>query len=200
VEQSDVLAETEQQEAVVGVGDAERFLPVDGGGSGGYGVLEPVGGEYEHLTAWGHFECGGPAGGFHLVDGAEGYGIVELVCRHGFDTLGPDFGVEVEGADGLTKEGGFAVLGFGQHDAELRMGEGNGNAGKAATGAKVEECAGGRGDAPGAEEAVREVAGDDFAGFADGGEVGAGIPLEQKRQVGGKLVCKFGGDGESELG
>ena len=39
----------------------------------------------------------------------------------------------------------------------------------------------------GAEEAFAEVAPDDVFGVADGGEVGAGVPLEEEVQIGGEL-------------
>ena len=45
------------------------------------------------------------------------------------------------------------------------------------------------------EEAFAEVALDDGLGVADGGEVGAGIPLEQEVQVGGELGVEARGDG-----
>ena len=40
------------------------------------------------------------------------------------------------------------------------------------------------------EEAFAEVAADDFFGFADGGEVGAGVPAEKKIKVDAELSVK----------
>ena len=39
----------------------------------------------------------------------------------------------------------------------------------------------------GGEEALAGVPGDDVAGVADGGEVGAGVPFEEEVEVGGEL-------------
>ena len=66
----------------------------------------------------------------------------------------------------------------------------DGEAGKAGSGAEIEE--GGVGGQAGdeveaGEETLAEVAADDFLGFADGGEVGAGVPLEEQVEVGGEL-------------
>ena len=44
----------------------------------------------------------------------------------------------------------------------------------------------------GGEEALAEVAADDVFGVADGGEVGAGVPLEEQVEVGGELGVEFG--------
>ena len=43
---------------------------------------------------------------------------------------------------------------------------------------------------PGGEEAFAEVALDDFFGGADGGEIGAGVPLEEEIEVEGELVAE----------
>jgi len=42
------------------------------------------------------------------------------------------------------------------------------------------------------EEAFSEVAADDLFRVADGGKVGAGIPLEEEIEVGGKLTDEDG--------
>ena len=107
---------------------------------------------------------------------------------HGFDASGPDLDVrEVEGANGLAKEGGLFVLGFGEGDLDLGAEKGDGKAGKAGSGAEIEEGVRGRPMCCGSEEALAEVAADDLLGVADGGEVGTGVPLEQKVEVGGEL-------------
>jgi hypothetical protein len=75
---------------------------------------------------------GGCYGKGHIVYGSHGYGVELAGGRHGFCAGGPDFYVlEVEGADGFAKEGGFLVLGLGQGYADFWMQEGYGKAGEA---------------------------------------------------------------------
>ncbi len=45
---------------------------------------------------------------------------------------------------------------------------------------------------PGGEEALAEVAADDLFGVADGGQVGAGVPLEQEIEIKGELGAERG--------
>jgi hypothetical protein len=46
------------------------------------------------------------------------------------------------------------------------------------------------------EEGLAEVALDDFFGVADGGEVGAGVPLEEEIEIGGELGVEGSGEGD----
>ncbi len=144
-------------------------------------------GEDDELASGEDSGFGGGESGFHVVDGAEGDGVELAAGGHGFDAAGPDFGLEGEGADGFAEEGGFFVLGFGEGDVDVGAEEGDGEAGKACSGAEVEEGLGVGGEMVGGEEAFAEVAADDLFGVADGGEVGAGVPFEEEVEVGGEL-------------
>ena len=106
---------------------------------------------------------------------------------HGFDAAGPDFGGEVEAADGFAEEGSLFVLGFGERDLNAGAKEGDGQSGEAGSGAEVEEAGGAGVEMPGGEEAFSEVTADDLLGIADGGEVSAGVPLEEEVEVGGEM-------------
>ena len=108
------------------------------------------------------------------------------IHRHIFDAVGPDFGFEVESADGFAEERCFFSLGFGQGDLERGEEELDGEAGEAGAGAEVEESSSGRKkrlDVDASEQAFAEVAADDFFRFADGGEVGAGVPAQEDVEV-----------------
>jgi len=128
---------------------------------------------------------GGGEGSGHVVDGAEGDGVELTGGGHGFYAVEPDFGWEVEGADCFAEEGGLFVLGFGQSDLNVRAEESDGKAGKAGPGAEVEEGGGVGVEMGGGEEALAEVAADDLLGIADGGEIGASVPLEEQIEIGG---------------
>jgi hypothetical protein len=133
---------------------------------------------------------GGGYSGGHVVYGSHGYGVELTGRRHGFDASGPDFYVlKLEGADGFAEEGGFLVLGFGQGYTDFGVEEGYGKAGEACSRAQIEEGVWeslGRAYALAGEEAFAEVAADYLLGVADGGEVGAGVPLEEEIQVSGE--------------
>jgi hypothetical protein len=129
---------------------------------------------------------GGRKRDLHIVHGAEDDGVELAGGGHGFDAAGPDFGGEVQSADGFAEEGGFFVLGFGQGDSDLGTEKGDGKAGKAGSGAKVQEGLGAGSQMAGGKEAFAEVATDDLFGITDGGEVGAGVPLEEEIKVGGE--------------
>jgi hypothetical protein len=122
----------------------------------------------------------------HVVDGAEDDDVELAAERHGFYAGGPDFGLQAEGTDDFAEEGGLFVLGFGEGDGELGVEELDGESGESGTGAEVEEGRGGS-DVLGSEEAFAEVAADDLFGVADGGEVGAGVPLEEEVEISGEL-------------
>jgi hypothetical protein len=144
-------------------------------------------GEDDELTSGKDSGFGGGEGGFHLVDGAEGDGVKLAAGGHGFDAAGPDFGLEGEGADGFAEEGGFLVLGFGEGDVDVGAEKGDGEAGKTCSGAEVEEGLRAGGEMAGGEETLTEVAANDLFGVADGGEIGAGVPLEEEIEVDGEL-------------
>ena len=127
-------------------------------------------------------------GGCHLVDGTKGDDVEQAVGGHRFDSAWPYLDVlEAEGAEGFAEERGFFVLGFGERDLGFGVEDGNGKAGEAGSRAEVEEGFGFNGNVAGREEALAKVAPDDLLGIADGGEVGAGVPLEEKIEVRGEL-------------
>ena len=125
--------------------------------------------------------AGGPDRGSHLIDGAEGHAVEHL--DEGLGAAGVDTCRNAGDADGFAEEGGFFVLRLGEGDADFRPADGDGNSGEAGTGTVVEEC----GD-PGrkrlrAGDGFEEVALEDAAGIADGGEIGAGVPTEEERKI-----------------
>jgi hypothetical protein len=128
--------------------------------------------------------------GLNVVNGTHGDNIEAFGRRHGFDAVGPNFGGEMESANGFAEEGDFLVLGFGEGDAEFGAEEGDGKAGEAGSGAEVEECLCG-GEMSCGKEAFAEMTSNDLFGVADGGEVGAGVPLEKKVEVGRELVIEI---------
>jgi len=149
----------------------------------------------------GRGECG-----LNVVNGAHGDDIEAFGCRHGFDAVGPNFGEEMEGANGFAEEGDFLVLGFGEGDAEFGEEEGDGKAGEAGSGAEVEEGLCG-GEMSGGEEAFSEMTSNDLFGVADGGEIGAGVPLEKKVEVEGefgdqirRMIGQVGGQERGDSG
>jgi hypothetical protein len=155
-----------------------------------FGVWGGFGGEGDKVATGGDARGGIGECLLHVVYGAEGDGVEAESWVEGVDARGPDFGGEMQGADGFAEERCLFALGFGEGNAKRGVEELDGEAGKAGTGAEVEE--GGVGweawsEVPGSEEAFAEVAADDFFGVADGGEVGAGVPLEEEVEVGGEL-------------
>ena len=108
--------------------------------------------------------------------------------------MGPDLGGEMEGADGFVEEGGLFGAGLGQGDLDFGAEELDGKAGEAGAGTVVEEGGAGA-EVGGGEEALAEVAADDVLGGADGGEVEAGVPLENEVEIGEELGGERGGDG-----
>ena len=143
--------------------------------------------EEEELAAGGDSRLCCWEGGCHIVDGAKGDDVEQAVGGHGFDATGPYLDVlEGEGADGFAEEGGFFVLGLGERDLDFGVKEGDGEPGEAGSGAEVEEGFGFGRDVQASEEALAEVTADDLLGIADGGEVGAGVPLEEEIEVRGE--------------
>jgi len=119
---------------------------------------------------------------------------------HGFGSGGPDFYWKAKRADCFAEEGGLFVLGFGQGDGDLGAQEGYGESGEASSAAEVEEGGGCWVKVAGGEEALAEVAADYLFGVADGGEVGAGVPLEEEVEVEGELGEERGRRGVKEVG
>ena len=78
-------------------------------------------------------------GGFHVVHRAQGDGLELAIGGHGFDAGGPDLGGEIEGANDFAEEGGLLVLRFGEGYGDFGTEKGYGEAGKAGSGAEVEE-------------------------------------------------------------
>jgi hypothetical protein len=149
-------------------------------------------------------EASGPEEGFgggeglrHVVYGAESNDVKEAVGGEGFGAGCPDFGGKGEGADDFAEEGGLFVLGFGEGDAPGGVKELDGEAGEAGSGAKVEEGGFGglRGKLEAGEEGFAEVALDDGFRVTDGGEVGAGVPLEEEVEVEGEMGVEGFWDG-----
>jgi hypothetical protein len=128
--------------------------------------------------------------GLEALDGTERH-YVEGVGGEGFGAGGLYIDVrQCKGAGDFTEEGGFLVVGFNQSQADRRTPELYGNAWEACAGAYVGNSnilhhsghrghRGSRKQVAGGEEALAEVAGDDFFGVTDGGEVDAGIPAEK---------------------
>jgi hypothetical protein len=133
-------------------------------------------------------------GGIHIVHRTQGDYVEALGGGHSLYAVGPDLGGEGEVANDLTEECSFFVLGFGESDLNVRTEKGDGKAGEASSGSEVEEGAGVWVEVTGGEEAFSEVATDNFLGVADGGEVGTGVPLEEKIEVNGELRKEGGGN------
>jgi hypothetical protein len=119
----------------------------------------------------------------HVVHSAKGDGVELAGGGHGFDAAGPHFRGESEGADGLAEESSLFVLRFGEGDLNVGPKEGDREAGEAGPGAEVEKCEYARVEVTRGEETLAEVAADDLFGIADGGEIGAGIPFEEKIEI-----------------
>ena len=131
----------------------------------------------------------GSDGFFHAIDGAEGHAIVG--AGQGLGAGGMDAGGDAGDADGFLEEGGFFVLGFGEGDGDFGAADGDGNAGEAGAGSIVEEGGDAGGKGMGAGDGLEEVALEDGVGIADGGEVGAGVPVNEERQIVYKLFIFY---------
>ena len=105
------------------------------------------------------------------------------IGRDCFDTIGPDFSGEIEGADGFAKEASLFVLGFGEGDLNVRAQKRDGDAGEACSGAEVEEREGVGIEMARGKEAFAEMTADDLFRIADRGEIGAGVPFEKEVEV-----------------
>lgn len=157
-----------------------------GFGEGLQGGLVGGGGEQGEVAV-GLEEADGDGEGFgHLIDGAEG--DAGEAGGEGFSAGGVDLDVgEAEGAEGFAEKGGFFMLGFGEGDRELGAEDGDGEARESCSGAEVEKRGEIFGEGAGGEDGFEEVAGEDAFAIADGGEVGAGVPLLEEIEVGCEL-------------
>ena len=108
-----------------------------------------------------------------------------------------------QGADYFAEECGFLVIGFDERERDVRSVEFDGESGEAGAGAEVGEMKifhhrghGGHGgrrereNMAGGEEGFSEVAGEDFFGIADSGEVDACVPAQEQIEVGGDVAVK----------
>jgi len=157
-------------------------------------------------AGWGNQGGCGWQDGFEAFDGPEGDYV-----EGGGEGLGA-VGLYIDArqcksAGDFAKEGGLLVVGLDQREGEVRVPEFEGETGESGAGAYVGDCKtlhhrghGGRRreKIAGGEEALAEVAGYDFFGVADGGEVDAGIPAEEyidvrryTMQLGGGQDCRF---------
>lgn len=143
----------------------------------------------------------------HIVDSAESHGMESTIGRHGFDSGRPNFGEETERADRLAEEGRLFVLRFGDCDLNVRAEKSDGEAGKTRSGAEVEQGRGVGVKVTGGEETFSKVAANDLLRFADGGEIGVCVPLQEKVEVDRKLgeercggIRKVGNEEISDFG
>jgi len=133
--------------------------------------------------------------GFEVFHGSEGYyfGTGEVGAGgQDFGSVGDYIDVgQCKRAGHLAEEGGFLVIRFDQREIDVRGPEFEGKGGESGAGADVEDA--GRTVVSGQwsvvstafweevacqEEGLAEVAGYDFFGMADSGQVDAGIPAE----------------------
>ena len=121
----------------------------------------------------------------HLFNGAE-RDALELSAE-GFGAAGVDLRRDAGDANRFLKEGGLFALGFGQGHGDLRAADGDGDAGEACAGAKVEECGDAGGEGLGTGDGFDEMASEDGLRVPDGGEIGAGIPAKNQRKIVVKL-------------
>jgi hypothetical protein len=138
-------------------------------------------------------DCSGKRG-FHIVHRTHGDDVEAPVGGHGLYATGPDLGGEGEGPDGLAKERGLLVLGFGEGDRDLRAKKGYRQTGKTGSRAEVKEGPDAGVKVAGGKEALAKVAADDLLRIADGGEVGACVPFEEEVEVGGEVGKEVSGD------
>jgi hypothetical protein len=106
---------------------------------------------------------------------------------HGFDTIRPDLGREIEGANNLAQKRRFFVLGFGQGDLDLRAEKRDGNSREAGSRSEVEKSGSIGIDMARGKDAFAEVPADDLFGVADRSQVRAGIPFKQEIEIEGEL-------------
>jgi len=116
--------------------------------------------------------------------GAEGYYVGGRVGV-GFGASGEYIDVrQCESSNDFAQERRFLLVGLDQGCVDKGGPHFYGEAGESGSGADVDEASGSRGglgleEVAGGEEGFAEVAGYDFFGLADGGEVDAGVPAEE---------------------
>ena len=123
--------------------------------------------------------------GGHAVDGAKGdavEGALQGLCAGGVDGEG-----EIENAGGFFQKGGLFALRFGEGHGDLGAANGDGDSGKTGAGAEVEEGGDAGGEGAGAGDGFDEMAGENAVFVADCGEIDAGIPAKNKRNIRRKL-------------
>ncbi len=176
----------ECEDAVIAPGERNRFGPGEGRTRGGLEARQIEKGREGGESAAGTDEAGRVShGGLHLVDSAESDAI--KWAGQSFSAAGINFGIDAGNADGFLEKGGFFALGFGKGDGDLGAAYRDGNTGEAGSGAVVEEGADARWEGMGAGNGFDKMAGEDGAGVADGGQVDAGIPANNKRKIVAKL-------------
>ena len=154
----------------------------------------------ESQFASGGYEIGrGGKDGVELFDGSQsdyvsagcgcGGPMLRVGLRSGQELLGStakyiDVG-QCKSADHFAQEGSFFVVGFNEREADVRRPELHGQSGETRSGANVDDVRlpraawllRGKQVACG-EERLSEMAGDDFFGATDGGQIDARIPAE----------------------
>lgn len=180
-----------EEDSGFGVGDGDRFFPVEGGqelvGAGELGLADEKG----ETALRGHEGCCRENDLVEALDGTQGHegggGGREV-----FGAAGEYIDVrQCKCADGFAQEGYFLVVRFDQGDLRLGRPDFQGQAGEAGTGADI-DCQRSRGgwerfvrgrrtgkQLASGEEGLPEMPGDDFFRGADGGEIDSGIPAEQ---------------------
>ena len=168
------------------------------------------GADQEGEAASGSDECGRSGErGFEALDGAEG-DYVEAIAREVFGALILYIDVrQSKGARDFAEEGGLLMVGLDQGEREVRSPELDGKAGESGAGTYVGDRfkgfyhRGHRGrlgeEVASGEEALAEVAGDDGFGFADGGQVDAGIPAKEYIDIRRYILHLCGGQDSGSL-
>ena len=125
---------------------------------------------------------------FHLVHGAEGDGVELAVRARDLLTRAAHTSTLATPRVRTVSRRKVAFLFWDSARVTSISGRRSamGRPGKPAARAEVEQGSGGAEIRRG-EEAFAEVAADDLFRIANGGEVGAGVPLEQKVEIGGEL-------------
>jgi hypothetical protein len=144
-------------------------------------------GEKDKLAARHNASLGYRQGGVHVVDRAERDDMESAIGGHGFDTIRPDLGGEIEGANNLPQKTCLFVLGFGKGDLDLRAEKRDGNSREASSGSEVEQSGGLGIEMARGKEAFAEVPADDLFGVADRSQVRAGVPFEKEIEIEGEL-------------
>jgi hypothetical protein len=156
-------------------------------------------------AGWGDERCGSGQDLIEALDCAESDNVKRVGDGFGTRVLYIDVR-QCKGARDFAKECDFLVVGFDQGERDLRRPEFYRETGESGAGTYIGNGFhhrghwGHRGRAreqiAGGQEAFAEVAGDDFFGVADGGEVDAGVPAEEYIDV-RRYMLKLGGGQDS---